>query len=52
MLTFVYDTIPYGFQNFLEEGSSKFEKSIIAGAIVVTVTTAAGLEVIKKRELS
>lgn len=52
VLTFVYDTIPYGFQNFLEEGSSKFEKSMIAGAIVVTVTTAAGIEVIKKRELS
>ena len=52
MLTFIYDTIPFGFQNFSDEGTSKFEKSMIAGAIVVTVTTAAGMEVFKKRELS
>lgn len=52
VLTFVYDTIPFGFQNFIDEGSSKFDKSMIAGAIVVTATTAAGLQVIKKRELS
>ena len=52
VLTFVYDTIPFGFQNFSDEGTSKFEKSMIAGAIVVTVTTAAGMEVFKKRELS
>ena len=52
VLTFVYETMPYNFEYIVYPESANFNKSLTAGAIVITMSTAAGLSVMKKRELS
>ena len=52
VMTFVYDTIPYTFQVIADPNTSNFTNGLAADGIVIVVTTAAGLSVLKKRELA
>jgi hypothetical protein len=52
VLTFVYETMPFNFEYIVYPESADFNNNLTAGAIVIVLTSAAGVSVMKKRELS